>query len=55
MGFTFKKDEKLKSKKLIEKLFLKGKFIKKHPIKVIFLKVDEKAIKKINKVGFSVP
>ena len=55
MGFTFKKDEKLKSKKLIEKLFLEGKFIKKHPIKVAILKVNEFAIKKMNKVGFSVP
>jgi ribonuclease P protein component len=40
MPFTFPKKEKLKSKKLIEQLFVKGKSISSYPIKLIYLKVE---------------
>lgn len=40
MRFTFPKKEKLKSKKLIEQLFVKGKSISSYPIKLIYLKVE---------------
>ena len=40
MRFTFPKKEKLKSKKLIDKLFKEGKTISSYPIKLIYLKTD---------------
>jgi len=40
MQFTFPKKEKLKSKKLIDRLFAKGKPISKYPIKLIYLETD---------------
>lgn len=40
MRFTFPKKEKLKSKKLIEQLFVKGESISSYPIKLIYLKVE---------------
>ncbi|NJB71454.1 ribonuclease P protein component [Saonia flava] len=40
MKFTFQKREKLKSKKIIEKLFEEGKSISHYPIKLIYLKVQ---------------
>lgn len=53
MGFTFGKEEKLKSKKQIEQLFAEGKIVKDFPILMKFLKTD------VNdfpiKVAFSVP
>ena len=39
MRFTFNKQEKLKSKKLIERLFTEGKSISCNPLKLIYLKV----------------
>ncbi len=38
MANTFPKKEKLKSKKLIEKLFEEGKIITRYPIKLVYLK-----------------
>lgn len=40
MRHTFKRNEKLKSKKLIEQLFIEGKSITKYPLKMLYLKVD---------------
>ena len=40
MRYTFGKEEKLKSKKLIEQLFAEGKSVTVYPIKLIYLKVD---------------
>jgi len=40
MQFTFNKHEKLKSKKLIEKLFIEGKSVSAFPLKLIYLKTD---------------
>lgn len=38
--FGFPKTEKLKSKKLIEQLFAKGKSVSNYPIKLIYLKTE---------------
>lgn len=40
MRYAFPRQEKLKSKKLIEKLFAEGKSINTYPIKLIYLKVE---------------
>ncbi|UOB19392.1 ribonuclease P protein component [Abyssalbus ytuae] len=40
MDYTFSKREKLKSKKLIEKLFTEGKSVSKYPLKLIYVKAD---------------
>ena len=40
MRFRFNKEEKLKSKKLIELLFAEGKSISVYPLKLIYAKVD---------------
>ncbi|MFK7813591.1 MAG: ribonuclease P protein component [Maribacter sp.] len=40
MGSSFPKEEKLKSKKLIEKLFAEGKSISNYPFKLIYLKTE---------------
>jgi len=47
MQFTFNKDEKLKSKKLIEQLFIKGKSVSEFPLKLIYLKIDHKGSRPI--------
>jgi len=40
MRYTFKKEEKLKSKKLIEQLFEKGSSLSEFPLRMVYLKVD---------------
>jgi len=40
MQFTFKKEEKLKSKKLIEQLFEQGSTLKEFPLRMVYLKVE---------------
>lgn len=40
MSYTFPKKEKLKSKKLFEKLFVEGKSISNYPVKLIYLKSE---------------
>lgn len=40
MKFTFNKREKLKSQKLIEKLFLEGKSISVFPLRMLYLQTD---------------
>ena len=40
MKFTFNKKDKLKSQKLIEKLFLEGKSVTSFPLKLIYLKTE---------------
>lgn len=40
MQFTFNKKEKLKSKKLIERLFAEGKSVSSYPLKLLYLKVE---------------
>jgi len=40
MRFTFKKIEKLKSKKLIEQLFENGSSLSQYPIRMVYLKIE---------------
>jgi ribonuclease P protein component len=54
MNFTFKKQERLCSKKLIDEVFSKGKSISKFPFKLVFLQTDLNTGFPIQ-VGFSVP
>lgn len=53
MKFTFPKKEKLKSKKLIEKLFLEGKAVTAFPIRLLYLQTTFEDGSKI-KTGVSV-
>jgi len=43
MRYTFKKEEKLKSKKLIEQLFEKGSSLSEFPLRMVYLKVDHRS------------
>lgn len=54
MRFTFSKNEKLKSKKLIEKLFTEGKSVTAYPIKLIYLQVEHNGKWPVQ-AGVSVP
>lgn len=40
MKYTFKKGERLKSRKLIEKLFTKGERLKSFPLQLVYLQVE---------------
>ena len=53
MQFTFNKQEKLKSKKYIEQLFIEGKSVSAYPLKLIYLKMNHDGQYPI-KVGVSV-
>lgn len=53
MKFTFRKDDKLKSKKLIEKLFLEGEHVKSFPLRMIYVKVEHEGTQSFQ-VGVSV-
>tara|TARA_B110000967_G_C18895339_1_gene570197 strand:+ start:3536 stop:4024 length:489 start_codon:yes stop_codon:yes gene_type:complete len=53
MRFTFGKEEKLKSRKQIEQLFIEGNSIKEFPLRLKFLKVEQADFP--IKVTFSVP
>ncbi len=52
MSLRFPKQEKLKSKKTIEALFLEGKSISKFPVKVFYLPIDNS---EVSKAAFAVP
>lgn len=52
---TLGKKERLKSKKLIGKLFEEGKSIKKYPFRLIYLIQDKTSLKIKNQASFSVP
>ncbi|MEQ6125070.1 ribonuclease P protein component [Pseudotenacibaculum sp. MALMAid0570] len=54
MSNTFGKQEKLKSRKLIGKLFDEGRSIKKFPIRLVYLKTEHTSDFKVQ-AGFSVP
>ena len=54
MRFTFGKQEKLKSRKLIGKLFEEGKSVKKFPIRLVYLQTEHTSDFPIQ-AGFSVP
>ena len=52
---TLGKKERLKSKKLIGKLFEEGKSIKKYPFRLIYLIQDKTSFKIKTQASFSVP
>ncbi len=52
MSFRFPKQEKLKSRKTIDLLFLEGRSFTKSPIKLIYIQIEDS---EVNKAGFSVP
>ncbi|MHB1147800.1 MAG: ribonuclease P protein component [Lutibacter sp.] len=54
MKFTLGKEEKLKSRKLIEHLFAEGKRVKSFPLQLIYLQISHDSEFPV-KVGFSVP
>ncbi len=54
MDLSFQKQEKLKSKKLIEQLFKEGKSITKLPFRLVYLQINHRGNKPLQ-VGFSVP
>ena len=54
MSYTLEKEEKLKSKKLIEQLFAAGNHVKSFPLRLIYLPIHHGAEFPI-KAGFSVP
>jgi len=51
---SFGKSEKLKSKKLIDRLFMEGKNIKSYPLKLVYVPVDNSEDPEL-KTGVSVP
>ena len=51
---SFGKSEKLKSKKLIDRLFMEGKNIKSYPLKLVYIPVDNSENPEL-KTGVSVP
>ncbi len=51
MDESFGKSEKLKSKKLIDSLFLEGRSVKSFPLKLIYLPIEGEK----NKIAVSVP
>jgi ribonuclease P protein component len=53
MRFTFPKEEKLKREKQIQEVFAKGSSITVFPLKVLYLKTENKISK--FQVGFTVP
>ncbi|NAS30936.1 ribonuclease P protein component [Flavobacteriaceae bacterium R38] len=56
MSNSFPKEEKLKSRKLIEKLFSDGKSVSKFPLKLVFIPLTEHQSTSVNVLaGFSVP
>ena len=54
MRFTFGKPEKLKSRKLIGKLFESGKSVKKFPVRLVYLQTEHTSDFPIQ-AAFSVP
>ena len=50
--FTYPKEEKLKSRKIIDLLFTKGQSVAKYPLRMAFIKADERD--QIIQVGVSV-
>lgn len=54
MNYSLSKEEKLKSSKLIEQLFVEGSRIKSYPLQLIFMK-NPRVTQNVHKVGFAVP
>ncbi len=54
MDESFGKREKLKSKIIIDRLFAEGSSVKKYPLRLVYLPLDNTS-EKLNKVAVSVP
>lgn len=54
MDQSFGKDQKLKSKKLIDSLFVEGKSIKSYPLKLVYIPIESSDQPEL-KTGVSVP
>lgn len=54
MKFTLGKHERLKSKKLIDKLYVEGKSVKVFPLRIVFLQINHTSSYPAQ-AGFSVP
>lgn len=54
MDESFGKKEKLKSKVIIDRLFAEGKSVKKYPLRLVYLPLENSS-EKVNKVAVSVP
>lgn len=54
MDESFGKKERLKSKLIIDRLFAEGNSIKKYPLRLVYLPVQDPS-EKLNKVAVSVP
>ena len=55
MSLTFKKQERLKSKKTIELLFKNGNIINEFPVKAVWIKTTLPEKDAVSQVSFSVP
>ncbi|UNY99744.1 ribonuclease P protein component [Zhouia spongiae] len=55
MDNTFPKKEKLKSRKLIERMFSEGASVSKYPLRVVYIKNDDWFEEFTVQAGFSVP
>ncbi len=55
MKFTFHKKEKLKSEKIIQRLFAEGNHLFKYPIKLVYLVSDEITMPAPLQIAVSVP
>lgn len=55
MRFKLGKNQKLKSRKVIARLFQEGKSLKEFPVKMIYLPIDKDSLCVQNQVAFSVP
>jgi len=53
MSFTFSKDEKLKSRKVIDQLFTEGKSVTKFPVKLFYIPLDEAHSEHLQKANYS--
>lgn len=53
MKYTFKKGERLKSRKLIERLFIEGKRLKSASLQMVFLQIEHDS-DNLYQAGFSV-
>ncbi len=54
MRFTLKREERLKSKKIIAKLYEEGKSIKVFPLRMVYLQIEHTSNYPVQ-IGFSVP
>ncbi|SEP92455.1 ribonuclease P protein component [Flavobacterium urocaniciphilum] len=54
MAFIYPKNEKLKSKKVIDALFTKGKSISQYPLRLVYVPIDENLSEEKFQFGVSV-